>query len=468
LTLVGTAAFTGVSTAGATTGTSGGGGTAGGESGGGTIESAPTCTGESDGVLNFASVLPETGSLAFLGPPMTAAVQLAQRDINAAGGVLGVDVGLKTGDSGDTTTDIATRTVADGLAAGADVFIGSASSGVTSTFIDTLVEACKVEFSPANTSALFTDYPDDGLYFRTAPPDKLQGRVDADLIISEGITDVVFMARQDPYGEGLMNSATEAFADAGGNVVDSFVYDPTASTFQNEVDRVISADPEALMLIGFEESAQILTGLFEGGFTVDAGKRFFFVDGNLGDAMGEQLPAGSLTGQMGTTPASPGVSDEFKQELLGIDPELTEPFNYGPETYDSMIITALAAIAADSDNPALIAAHINGITRDGEKCTTFADCRALIEAGTDIDYDGPAGPMTFAAAGEPGEANYGIYTYDDSNTLGTIEPTYVYIVDEDAGISPADTSGPPEPPAPAGSAAPAESAAPADTATATS
>ena len=63
--------------------------------------------------------------------------------------------------------------------------------------------------------------------------------------------------------------------------------------------------------------------------------------------------------------------------------------------------------------------------------------------------------MTFAAAGEPGEANYGIYTYDDSNTLGTIEPTYVYIVDEDAGISPADTSGPPEPVAPAASAAPA-------------
>ena len=216
LTLVGTAAFTGVSTAGATTGTSGGGGTAGGESGGGTIESAPTCTGESDGVLNFASVLPETGSLAFLGPPMTAAVQLAQRDINAAGGVLGVDVGLKTGDSGDTTTDIATRTVADGLAAGADVIIGSASSGVTSTFIDTLVEACKVEFSPANTSALFTDYPDDGLYFRTAPPDKLQGRVDADLIISEGITDVVFMARQDPYGEGLRTRPPKRSPTPGG------------------------------------------------------------------------------------------------------------------------------------------------------------------------------------------------------------------------------------------------------------
>ena len=176
MTLAGAAAFTGVSTAGATAGSSGGGDSAGGASGGGTIESAPTCTGESDGVLNFASVLPETGSLAFLGPPMSAAVQLAQQDINAAGGVLGKDVGLTMGDSGDTSTDIATRTVADGLAAGADVFIGSASSGVTSTFIDTLVEACKVEFSPANTSDAFTTYDDNGLYFRTASLQVAAGR----------------------------------------------------------------------------------------------------------------------------------------------------------------------------------------------------------------------------------------------------------------------------------------------------
>ena len=59
-----------------------------------TVEAAPTCTGESDGTLNFATVLPETGSLAFLGPPEFAASQLAVNDINAAGGVLDQDVTL--------------------------------------------------------------------------------------------------------------------------------------------------------------------------------------------------------------------------------------------------------------------------------------------------------------------------------------------------------------------------------------
>ncbi len=133
-------------------------------------------------------MLPETGNLAFLGPPEFAGAQLAVNDINAAGGVLGQDVTLDQGDSGDTSTDIANQTVDRQLAAGADVFVGAASSGVSFTFIDKLVENCKIHFSPANTSPDFTTYDDDDLYFRTAPSDVLQGRVLADLMIEEGVT----------------------------------------------------------------------------------------------------------------------------------------------------------------------------------------------------------------------------------------------------------------------------------------
>ena len=43
-----------------------------------------------DGVLTIGTILPQTGSLAFLGPPEFAAFDLAIQDINAAGGVLGV------------------------------------------------------------------------------------------------------------------------------------------------------------------------------------------------------------------------------------------------------------------------------------------------------------------------------------------------------------------------------------------
>ena len=76
-----------------------------------------------------------------------------------------------------------------------------------------------------------------------------------------------------------------------------------------------------------------------------------------------------------------------------------------------MIITALAAQVAGTDDPAEIAANINGVTRDGEKCTTCAECAALIEAGDDIDYDGASGPQEFGQNGEPTEASFGILVY---------------------------------------------------------
>jgi branched-chain amino acid transport system substrate-binding protein len=386
-----------------------------------TVQAAPSCTGESDGVLNIATVLPETGNLAFLGPPEFAGAELAVADINAAGGALGTDVTLDQGDSGDTSTDIANQTVDRQLAAGADAFIGAASSGVSFTFIDKLVENCKIHFSPANTSPDFTTYEEDDLYFRTAPSDVLQGRVLADLMIEEGVTTASFMALQDPYGEGLLKYSTEPFADQGGEIVEQFTYDPQAAEFSAEVDKVVSGDPEALVIIGFEETAKILTSLFEAGFTPESGKKIYLVDGNVGNALGEQLPAGSMEGIKGTLPAAE-ITDDFKDRLLEVDPELID-FSYGPETYDAVIIVALAAQIAGTDDPAAVAGQINGVTRDGEVCTTYADCVALIDAGTDIDYDGPSGPQSFGPEGEPTEASFAILTYDAANTVGTTVPT---------------------------------------------
>jgi len=388
-----------------------------------TVEAAPTCAGEGDGVLNIATVLPETGNLAFLGPPEFAGAQLAIDDINAAGGVLDADVTLDQGDSGDTSTDIANQTVDRQLAAGSDAFIGAASSGVSFTFIDKLVENCKIHFSPANTSPDFTTYADDDLYFRTAPSDVLQGRVLADLMIQEGVTTATFMALQDPYGDGLLKYSTEPFADQGGEIVEQFSYDPQAAEFSAEVDKVVSGDPEALVIIGFEETAKILTSLFEAGFTPESGKKIYLVDGNVGNALGEQLPAGSMEGIRGTLPAAELTAD-FQARLLETDPGLID-FSYGPETYDAVIITALAAAVAGSDNPALVAAQINGVTRDGESCTTFAECKDLIDAGTDIDYNGPSGPQTFGPEGEPTEASFKILSYDADNAVSaTIADEY--------------------------------------------
>jgi len=377
-------------------------------------DAAPECTGTSDGVLKIGGLLPQTGNLAFLGPPEEAAAQLAVNEINAAGGVLGAPVEFSPGDSGDTSTDIANQTVDRHLNEDADMILGAASSGVSFTVIDKIVDACKIMFSPANTSPDFTDYDDDDLYFRTAPSDVLQGRVLAELMIEDGHGTAAILALQDPYGEGLLNYTTVPFEEAGGEVVVDRVYDPQGQNFDAEVGEVVEAEPDAVVVIGFDESSRILTGLFEQGITPD---QIYLVDGNIGNALGEDFTAeGALVGAQGTQPAAE-ITEEFKNQLLGVDPGLID-YNYGPETYDAVVIAALAAELAQSDDPAQMATFINGVTREGEKCATFAECKALIEGGaTDIDYDGPSGPQSFSQAGEPTEASFSISSYAPNNTI---------------------------------------------------
>src|SRR5215204_271540 len=375
----------------------------------------PSCTGEADGTLSFGALLPETGDLSFLGPPAIAAGTLAVDEINAAGGVLDQDVAYRRGDSGDADPDIANPTVDSHLENGVDVILGAESSGVSLNVIDKIVGACKIQFSPANTSPELTEYDDDDLYFRTAPSDILQGQVLSELMLEDGVATAALLARQDSYGEGLQEFTAVPFEEGGGDVVVSRTYDPEAQTFEAEVDEVISADPDALVMIGFDESSRILNSLFEAGFTPQD-KKIYLVDGNIGNALGENFTEpGTLSGVKGTLPSAE-VTQDFRGRLETVDPNLTD-LSYGPETYDAIMITALAAIQADTDDPAAVAREINGITRDGEECTTFADCKAMIEDGTDIDYNGPSGPQDFSQPGEPTAASFAVQAYGEDNQI---------------------------------------------------
>jgi len=243
-----------------------------------------------DGVLKIGSLLPETGSLAFLGPPEFAGVELAIADINEAGGVLGAPVEYVQGDSGDTSTDIASQTVDRLLGENVDAIIGAASSSVTLTVIDKVVAAGVVQFSPANTNAKLSTYDDKGLYFRTAPSDILQGAVIAGLIAAEGNSSAYILALDDAYGTGLAATAEQVLAESGVTVLGKKIYDPKATSFDAEVNEIKKADPDAVLLITFEEGARILRTMVEQGIGPKV-KKVYGVDGNIGNALGESFEA---------------------------------------------------------------------------------------------------------------------------------------------------------------------------------
>jgi branched-chain amino acid transport system substrate-binding protein len=238
-----------------------------------------------------------------------------------------------------------------------------------------------------------------------------------DLVLSDGNANVAILALQDSYGEGLAENAELSITEGGGAVATTVFYDPKAANYAAEVTEVISTNPDAVILIGFDETKKIIPEMIKQG-AGPADLPIYFVDGNLADYSAD-FEEGTLAGVKGTLPGAE-VTDEFKQLLIDAYGDLTV-FSYGPESYDASCGVALAAEAAGSDSGEAIASQLQAVSAEGEKCTTFADCVELIKAGTDIDYDGVSGPIEFDENGDPTEAFIGIYEYDDTNTPSPLE-----------------------------------------------
>ncbi|MEO3867215.1 ABC transporter substrate-binding protein [Nonomuraea sp. B12E4] len=376
--------------------------------------SAPAAKG--DGTLTLGTLLPQTGSLAFLGPPEFAGVNLALKEINEAGGVLGKPVVKYDTDSGDTTTNIASQSVDKLLAQKADAIIGAASSSVSESVIDKITGAGVIHFSPANTSDKFTTIEDKGLYFRTSPPDKLQGRVLGDLVVSDGNDTVGIMAMSDSYGSGLADQVAKTVTDGGGEVVARVDYDPKAADFSADIAKIKAANPKGIVLIGFEETAKVVQELVKQGLPASKHK-WYMVDGNTSNTNYVDMTKGTLDGVKGTIPGA-AAPEEFQKKLLAVDPAL-EDFSYAPESYDAANLIALAAEAAKSDAGTDIAGKLMEVSKGGEKCNDFKACVDLLKAGKDIDYEGVSGPVEFNEAGDPAVATIGIYQYGSDNKYAT-------------------------------------------------
>ncbi len=376
--------------------------------------------GRADGILEIGTILPETGDLAVLGPPMINAVNMALRDINDAGGVLGQPLALTPGDDG-TNEDIANAAVDGHLAAGVDGIIGAASSRISLSVIDKISGSQTMQCSPSNTGSVFTTYDDNGGYYiRTAPPDGLQAQALGDLITADGYTDVAIIALNDAYGQGFADALVAQLEANGATVVANVAYDPNGTVFDADVQQLVDAAPQAVALIAFPDTASlVLQAMIEQGVG-PADVQIYLTDGTQSSDLATKVdPANPaiLEGVKGTAPsaAPPGGAAWFGAAFAAYAPGTDTIF--ASYAYDCLIIFALAAQDAGTDDPTVWVNSVVGVTKDGEKCDNYADCAALIAAGTDIDYDGASGTLNFTDAGEPGAGFYDIWHFDATGAV---------------------------------------------------
>jgi branched-chain amino acid transport system substrate-binding protein len=198
-------------------------------------------------------------------------------------------------------------------------------------------------------------------------------------------------------------------------------YGEKAQSYDSQVQEIAGSGADAVVLIAFEETTSIIPQLI----AAKAGPQdlpTYFVDGNTADYSEDgdaPLPPGTLEGTKGTIPGADTAGD-FRERLATVDPNLTD-YAYSAESYDAVVTSSLAAIAAGSDSGEAIAAEMVDVTTGGTECTTFEECAGLLEDGEDIDYNGVSGPIEFGETGSPTAASIGIYEYDAKNKIAPVD-----------------------------------------------
>jgi ABC-type branched-subunit amino acid transport system substrate-binding protein len=268
-----------------------------------------------------------------------------------------------------------------------------------------------VQCSASNTAPTFTDYDDNGFYFRTAPSDALQGPVLAEIVLEDDHTNVALIGRADDYGRGLIEAARDTLEEAGAEIVYFDTYDPEAVTFDAEVSEILAADPDAIVMVTFEEGVQMLQTLIEQGWDP---ANTYGADGIRDEGLNESVDPddeGVIDGFQGTAP-DPGAVEGFMDQLAEFDPDLDVTI-FAPQAYDCGMMIMLAAEAAESTNPDDIREQMLEITTGDNECEGFEECAELLRDGETISYRFAGGTAEMSDVGEPVNGTYEVWEWSD-------------------------------------------------------
>ena len=359
-----------------------------------------------------AGLFPLTGSMAYLGPANIATMKLAQKDINAAGGVLGKDIEITSADTSDADhADQNTSSAQSVLAKNPSVVVGPPSSSVVKNTYKQVTSAKVPMISSGATSTAFSGLND--YFFRTIPPDTVQGAVLGQIIAQDGVKNLAIAVFNDEYGTSLRDVVVKTVEDAGVNVVygEKDTFDPTETNFSSMVTAIKATNPDAVLVIAFDQTVPLVKELAAQGLDTH---KLYMTDGNTVDHSAD-FDAGLLKGSTGTIPGA-HPTEEFQKNVKSFNAKITD-FTYTAETYDAIVLAALAAQKGGATDGTTVQKNlmaVSGSTK-GKECDSYKACLALLKNGKEIQYKGQTSIGAFNDAHDPSSASIGVYKYDADN-----------------------------------------------------
>ena len=302
---------------------------------------------------------PFTGPNAAFGAQLQKGAEMAAADINAAGGVLGMQIELTFGDDVSDPkqgVSVANKFVGEGV----KFVVGHFNSGVTLPASEVYRENGMLAITPSATNICVTDRKlgacgdnwkeaaPDLLMFRTCGRDDQQGGVAASFIVEKLPGKAVAVIHdKTPYGQGLADATKAALEGKG---VQAAIYEGV-NTGDKDFSALVSKMKEAKVEVVYWGGLHT-----EGGLLVrqmaDQGMKATFMSGD-GITSDEFASIGgpAVEGTLMTFPPDPRKRPEAaeivkKFEAAGFNPEAYTLYSYAAMQIMAQAITAAGAADA--------------------------------------------------------------------------------------------------------------------------
>lgn len=359
--------------------------------------------------ITVGMVMELTGPAGAYGQAGAKSVEMAFRDLNEAGGVLGCKLVTDTRDSqsqGNVAVDQATQLV---NIKKVPVVIGGIISSVSVPILTSVTApAGVVQVSPASSSPTLTQLGRDGktggYFFRTITSDALQGIAAAKYAMDSGLDNLAIIHVNNDFGVNMMREFSAAYKAFGGQINSVTPYNENQSNYASEVTTALSGKPDALYLISYPVDGATIARAWvsQGG-----PQQFLLNDGmnstDFIEAVGAQYLEGAFGTSSGTqeTASTKYFYDNYAAFSEGIEPSAPA----ADRSYDAGAIVGLAIARAGVAEADAIRDSIRAVLDpEGEPIYAgpeeFAKALALIKEGKPIRYEGVIGTVTFDDYGD--------------------------------------------------------------------
>lgn len=208
--------------------------------------------------IKIGVIEPLTGGVAFDGNSVVKGAKLAEKQINAKGGVLGKKIELVVSDGQCKPAESVSAAEKLMAADKVPVIMGAFCSGATQAVMP-VIERAQIPLVTAVSSLPKLTEVGNKWFFRNTEKDTMQGAAFSGALYGDlQFKTVFYFAANDDWGRGSVGSFSKTLEGLGAKTVGTEFFDPAATDFYTALTKIRALKPDLIFLAAYTQSAATL------------------------------------------------------------------------------------------------------------------------------------------------------------------------------------------------------------------